>query len=271
MPDPATRLRRLIAIVMTVALGVASLPGVASAASPTEAQLQDAATLVLTRINEERADRDLRPIRMDGRIRAVAEARSRDMVSRHYFAHEDPDGLEPWDHLDAAGISWSWAGEIIAMNGRSPISDAARGAVEQWMASPGHHDLIVSTTSNYAGVGVAMDGGLSYWTVVFIQGPDRSDPTASITSVSSASGSRSARVRWHGADRLLATGTSGIASFDVQRRRSGGGWATVRTRVTGSAATIGGTRGVRYQFRVRARDRAGNVGDWSSTRSVTIR
>lgn len=267
-----SRSTRHIGALVAVALAITTLlPSAALAAGPTSAQLRDAEQLVLARINEERAAVDLLPIRMDARIRVVAQARSADMVTRHYFAHTDPDGLAPWDHLDGAGIGWSRAGEIIAMNGVSPIRDAARGAVSQWMHSQGHHDLIVSTAFNYAGVGVAMDGGLSYWTVVFIQGPDRTDPRASITGASSVPGSRAARVRWEGADRRLATGTSGLASFDVQRRRIGGSWSIVRSRVGGTAASIRGSKGVRYQFRVRARDKAGNRGAWSSVRSVTIR
>lgn len=259
------------ALLSLVVAAAAGAPGVALAADPTGSQLRDAEELVLDRINEERASVDLLPVRMDGRIRAVAQARSADMVARGYFDHTDPDGLLPWDHLDAAGIEWWGAGEIIALNGVTPIRDAARGAVDQWMHSPGHHAQIVSTSFNYAGVGVAMDGGVSYWTVVFIKGPDRTDPNASITSTSSTRGSGSARVRWHGSDPRLVTGTAGVASFDVQRRRAGGTWGTVRTRATGTGATIDGRKGVRYQFRVRARDRAGNVGAWSVPRSVTIR
>lgn len=264
--------RRPVAALVALFLLVAALPPAgALAAGPTSSDLRAAERLVLTRINGEREERDLLPIRMDGRIQAVAQARSRDMVERGYFAHTDPDGLLPWDHLNAADITWWGAGEIIALNGVSPVSDAARRAVEQWMASPGHHAQIVSTTFNYAGVGVAMDGGVSYWTVVFIQGPDRTDPDASVTRATSPSGSRTALVRWHGSDARLATGTAGVASFDVQRRRVGGSWATIRTRATGTGTSVSGKRGVRYQFRVRARDRAGNVGDWSSPRSVTVR
>jgi uncharacterized protein YkwD len=266
MPDRTGRRASIAASFAIILFASCLLPTGTLAAGPTEEELHAAESLVLTRINEERADVDLAPIRLDGRIRAVARARSADMVARHYFDHVDPDGLLPW-----ADISWSWAGEIIALNGRSPASDSARGAVDQWMASPGHHDQIVSTRFNYAGVGVAMDGGTSYWTVVFIQGPDRTDPTARITSVSSARGSRAARVRWSGSDPRLVTLTAGVASFDVQRRRRGGSWSIVRSRVTRTSASIRGTRGVRYQFRVRARDRAGNVGDWSTVRSVTIR
>lgn len=254
-----------------VLAAVALLPGTVVAAIPTTDALHEAERLVLTRINEERAKRDLRPIRMDARIQAVARARSADMVARRYYAHVDPDGLEPWDHLAAADIGWSRAGEIIALNGRTPITEAARGAVQQWMASPGHHDQIVSTSFNYAGVGAAVDGSISYWTVVFIQGPDRTAPRANITSLSSRSGSRRARVRWEGAEPRLVTNTAGLRSFDVQRRRIGGTWRTVLSRVTATRASFGGRKGVRYQFRVRARDRAGNVGRWSEARSVTIR
>lgn len=263
--------RLLATVVALVVACVALLPSAALGAAPTSAQLRDAESLVVTRINEERATKGLLPLRTDHRIQAVAQARSADMVAHHYFAHVDLDGKAPWDHLDAAGITWWESGEIIALNGISPIRDAARGAVSQWMHSKGHRDLIMSSTFNYAGAGVAMDGGTSYWTVVFIKGPDRSAPKASLTSVSSARGSRAAKVRWTGADRRLATMTSGLASYDVQRRRHGGSWVIVRTRLRGTSATVRGSKGVRYQFRVRARDAAGNVGDWSSVRSVVIR
>jgi uncharacterized protein YkwD len=254
-------------------LVAALIPASPVAAGPTSAQLRDAESLVLTRMNEERAVDGLRALRMDGRVRAVAQARSADMAERDYFSHVDPDGHDPWYHLGVAGIGYSAAGEIIASNGVGPIRDAARMAVQQWMHSQGHHDLIMDTQwdFNYAGVGVALDGGVSYWTVVFIQGPDRTDPRASLTSATSTAGTRAARIHWSGTDPLLVTRTAGVGTFDVQRRRSGGSWATVRSRVTGTAASITGTRGVRYQFRVRARDRAGNVGEWSPTRSVTVR
>ena len=248
------------------------LPGGAASAAPTSTELRAAETKVLERINAERAARDLRAIRMDTRIQAVAQARSRDMVQRDYFAHTDPDDREPWDHLDAAGIAWYRAGEIIALNHTSPISSAADHAVQQWMGSSGHKAQIVSTTFNYAGVGVAVtEGGTSYWTVMFIQGPDRSRPFASVESLSSGAGSGRARVHWSGSDRRLVTLTAGVGSYDVQRRREGGSWVLVRSRITDTAASVTGTRGARYQFRVRARDRAGNIGEWSSARSVTIR
>src|SRR4029079_8178933 len=127
-----------------------ALPGATLATEPTASELRTAETQVLERINAERARRDLRPIRMDTRIQAVAEARSADMVARGYFDHVDPDGKAPWDHLNAAGITWYAAGEIIALTHVSPIASAASQAVAQWMASTaGHREQVLSTTFNY--------------------------------------------------------------------------------------------------------------------------
>ena len=57
------------------------------------------------------------------------------------------------------------AGEIIAWNMSSPVSTSAETAIDQWMHSAGHKAQILSTQHNYAGVGVAVDGGRTYWTV----------------------------------------------------------------------------------------------------------
>jgi uncharacterized protein YkwD len=239
---------------------------------PTSAELRSAETLVMRLINQERSAVGLRAIRTDGRIRTVAQARSRDMVDRGYFDHVDPDGKLPWDHLDDAHITWYGAGEIIAWNTVSPIDAAAAKAVSQWMHSTsGHREQILSTEHNYAGVGVATDGARSIWTVVFIQGPDRTDPIAALTRASSAQGSAAISLAWSGSDPLLVTRTAGIASFDLARRKPGGTWTTIKSATTRTSLTLTASAGARYQFRVRARDKAGNVGDWSATRDVTVR
>jgi hypothetical protein len=194
------------------------------------------------------------------------------MVDRHYFAHQDPDGKWPWDHLNDAHITWYEAGEIIAWNMASPIEAAAATAVSQWMHSTqGHREQILSADHNYAGAGVAMDGSRSIWTVVFIQGPDRTPPRASLTKVSSARGSRSIALAWSGTDPLLVARTAGLASYDLARRKPGGTWKLVRSGTIRTSLDQAAGRGSRYQFRVRARDQAGNVGAWSDTRTVTVR
>ena len=221
------RLLRLLVVVLIGGL----LPGTdlsaatRAATGPTSADLRAAEVRALRLINDERDKGGLRPIRMDSRIRAVAQARSRDMVDRGYFDHQDPDGKWPWDHLNDAHIEWYEAGEIIALNMASPIESATETAISQWMHSPGHRDQILSTQHNYAGVGVAMDGVSSIWTVVFIQGPDRTDPTATLTKATSPTGSRSIHLGWSGFDPWLVTLTAGVRSYDVARRKPGGAWS----------------------------------------------
>jgi uncharacterized protein YkwD len=259
-------------VIAALVLGSNPPPSATAADGPNGTSLAAAQSLALKVINEERDAEGLRPIRMDGRVRDVAQARSEDMAERDYFSHQDPDGKWPWDHLNTAGIGWYSAGEIIAWNMQSPVETSAAGAVAQWMASTmGHREQVLGTVHNYAGVGVAIDGARTIWTVIFIQGPDRTRPSASLTKASSAKGSKSISLAWSGTDPRLVTLTAGVRSYDVARRKRGGSWSTIRTGTTRTSLTGRYTVGARYEFRVRARDAAGNVGDWSSVKAVTVR
>ncbi len=92
---------------------------------------------------------------------------------------------------------------------------------------------------------------------------DSTPPTASITSPLTAL--LSFTVTWSGADAL-----SGLASFDVQSRDMAGGmWQDWLTATLTTTATFTGEFGHRYQFRVRARDQAGNVSNYSDSSSAT--
>ncbi len=73
---------------------------------------------------------------------------------------------------------------------------------------------------------------------------------------------------WSGVDPVPGTG---VASFDVQVQVDGAGWfdwlvATTQTEATYPDPDYGHL----YGFRVRARDHAGNVGEYSSPRSVQV-
>jgi D-alanyl-D-alanine carboxypeptidase len=74
-----------------------------------------------------------------------------------------------------------------------------------------------------------------------------------------ATGSVQVRVDWSGYDDL-----SGIRRFDLQQSRNGVDWLTVPLpRATAMSVTLDLDPGYFYAFRVRARDRAGNVGAWA--------
>ena len=150
--------------------------------------------------------------------------------------------------------------EIIAWNRGSDLLAAAEDAVGMWMDSSVHRREILSTTHNYFGAGVATDGSTIKWTVISITGPDRTDPVARITSVERTGDS--AVVRWTGYDPRLVVGTAGLRDYDLARRHPGGAWVIVRDNTTKVSTTTAAQEGT--EFRVRARDKAGNVGDWSA-------
>ena len=97
---------------------------------------------------------------------------------------------------------------------------------------------------------------------------DRSVPMASVPRISlrrgeplvSSSGSAAllAVVSWFGAD----PGGAGIRSFDLRRSTDGGAWTTVANSITGTLREVALASGHSHRFEVRARDRAGNVGQW---------
>jgi hypothetical protein len=54
------------------------------------------------------------PLAMNRLLLQTARAHSQDMWTRSFFAHENPDGLDPFERMTAAGYSYSKAGENIA-------------------------------------------------------------------------------------------------------------------------------------------------------------
>ena len=76
-------------------------------------------------------------------------------------------------------------------------------------------------------------------------------------------GKRRVTIRWWGRDPKIASGHSGIRGFVLQHKRVGGkkGWQTIKKNTLTHRLTLTVTKG-RHKFRVRAVDKAGNVGKW---------
>jgi hypothetical protein len=69
-------------------------------------------------------------------------------------------------------------------------------------------------------------------------------------------------VTWGGSD----PGGSGIQTYDVQYQDGGSGaWVDWQIGISANSAILNGTIGHTYAFRVRAHDRAQNLGEWSLT------
>jgi hypothetical protein len=132
----------------------------------------------------------------------------------------------------------------------------------------------MSSTYNYVGVGLAVQAstGKKYWTAVFLKGPDRTGARATAASPTIANGAtagtKKVTVAWSGADVPLQVLTSGFHSYKIQRRTDGGAWATVWSSTTNRSLTLQLATNHTYEFRVAARDKAGNWGAWSTVKAA---
>jgi uncharacterized protein YkwD len=259
-----TRIRRLLPLVIGLAL-------ILPAAAPATAASEGASAIeakMLSLVNAERTKRGLVALRLDNRLATLARDRSEYQAARDIGSHTHAGGTTVFDMIEAANIRWFAAGEIIAQNRYYPtLLDSAKAAVRGWLGSDSHRAILLSKGYNYVGFGYAMNEGSlrRYWTGVFMRGPDRTDPYADITSAGKAKVSRGVRVtlRWAGADRRLQVLTSGLRYFEVQRRRPGGTWKSFGT-TTKTVKRVTYARNRTIEFRVRARDKAGNWSRWDT-------
>ena len=277
-PDtrPSPRLVSRVAAAAGAALLVASFlvpAGAAAATTPwTVAQAEQEMVKLL---NADRTAAGLVPVQADSRLMSIAHARSVDMATKHYFSHTQPDGRNVFDILNAQGIAWYGAGEIIAWNNYPTLELSAPNANSQWMNSSGHKAIVMSSDLNYVGVGLAIEAstGKKYWTAVYIKGPDRTGARSITNKPTIAAGTTGATKRvtvtWSGADVKLQVLTSGFRYWQVQRRTDGGAWTTVTTATTAPSMTLELAGGHTYEFRTAARDKAGNWGAWSTV-STTL-
>ena len=127
-------------------------------------------THVHDEVNDRRAAEGLAPLEWDETVASVSRAHSGDMVDRDYFAHQNPEGEQPWDRFDDVENYCGGYGENIAMTWVDrPIQsddgvgeryttaeELADGLVEQWMNSPPHREAILTESWDSGGVGVTI-------------------------------------------------------------------------------------------------------------------
>jgi uncharacterized membrane protein required for colicin V production len=65
-------------------------------------------------VNQERAKRGLPLLTQAPNLADVGRAHAADMLERGYFSHNTPEGLSPFDRIDNAGISYTFAAENLA-------------------------------------------------------------------------------------------------------------------------------------------------------------
>lgn len=102
---------------------------------------------------------------MESALRRAARDHARDMGERGYFDHVTPEGVDPWQRIDAAGYGGFGTGENIAAGNAT-----AEDTFNQWHNSDGHCRNMMADGSVEIGVGYAEIEGSPlrhYWVQTF--------------------------------------------------------------------------------------------------------
>lgn len=98
--------------------------------------------------NKEREEAGLPGLFLDPLLTQAALTKASDMFARNYWAHNSPDGKEPWRFITGGGYQYRFAGENLARD-----FSASEDVVSAWMRSSTHRDNLLSP--KYQDIGVA--------------------------------------------------------------------------------------------------------------------
>jgi uncharacterized protein YkwD len=246
--------------------GTSSTPApVAAATSPASIEAS-----LLAWTNRDRAAIGLRPLRLDGRLAAIADERAANLVAAASLSHQAA-GASLSTTLDRAGVQWyAWA-ENIGWWGGGPTIATASALYGAWRGSAHHWAALMSPSLNYVGFGVAhrpSDGRL-FGCTVFTESRDRTAPRAKVETATRDG--TNITFTWRGWDPVLQSHGAGLRDFDVWYRVDAGAWRLVRDNTTATSLRLTGrASGHRYWLAVRPRDRALNIGPLSSPISAWV-
>ena len=143
--------------------------------SVTAPEREAAEAAIVEGINEIRSEEHAGTIGVDEPLRDAARAHSRDMAERGFYAHQNPDGEEPWDRVLCDAGENIHRGEIGRMQNEGGdetwqtrhADELAGYVVEGWVISDDHYRLMIDGTWRAMGVGVAIVDGEFFATAKF--------------------------------------------------------------------------------------------------------
>lgn len=109
-------------------------------------------SVLLADTNHERIKQGLPELAVDASLTKAANLKAKDMFARQYWAHNAPDGTQPWKWMTDSGYNYDYAGENLARN-----FTTNGGVMTAWMNSPEHKDNILGP--HYTNVGFAVVDG----------------------------------------------------------------------------------------------------------------
>lgn len=134
--------------VVVCCLALPARPATAVAAG---ARLDSTERKVIRLVNQIRARRGLRRLKVSPALATAAGVHSGDMVARDFFSHVSSDGTSMATRVHSY-TGARWVGENLAIVTRRRRADAQR-VVRMWMNSPGHRKVLLARSSRRIGVG----------------------------------------------------------------------------------------------------------------------
>lgn len=110
-------------------------------------------------INQQRAERGLKPYRRSGVLDRAAEFHACDMAKYDYFAHSRSGGPKLGSRMKAAGYRLKAGSENIAYTQQMKVTSAA----SLWRNSPPHWHAIIDPSMRDIGLAVVNDNGRILW------------------------------------------------------------------------------------------------------------
>jgi hypothetical protein len=119
---------------------------------------------VIDLANADRAEKGIQLLEENDKLARVAKDKAEDMVAKNYFAHNSPEGVNPWHWFEKENYDYNYAGENLAMDFTS-----AEKMNQAWLDSPTHRANILN--GNFKEIGVAVKEGIvnDHSTIVVVQ------------------------------------------------------------------------------------------------------
>lgn len=119
---------------------------------------------MLERVNAVRRGVGLRPLTLDPRLTAAAQAHAQDMLTRIYYNHISPEGTTPRRRVQAAGFDADIVAENIAA-GQTSTADALGG----WLHSSDHRRNLLDPRLTHIGIGMALGSYEHRYKILWVQ------------------------------------------------------------------------------------------------------
>jgi hypothetical protein len=119
---------------------------------------------IINLTNADRKEKGAGELIENDKLTRAAEDKAKDMIAMDYFAHNSPEGIDPWHWFEKEGYDYNYAGENLAMDFAS-----SEKMNQAWLDSPTHRANMLN--EKFKEIGVAAEKGVisGHETVVVVQ------------------------------------------------------------------------------------------------------